>query len=53
LARQHFGDENPVGRRFSLDPGDGNPRVEVIGVVRDVKYADVKDPVPPTIYLRS
>jgi len=20
-------------------------------VVRDVKYADVKDPVPPTIYL--
>jgi predicted permease len=42
FARYYFGDENPIGRRFGYrvlnDPG----AVEIIGVVRDSLYADMR-----------
>ena len=49
-ARERLGGENPLGRRFGFSPEE-NSEVEVIGVVRDVKYADVREAEPPTVYL--
>jgi predicted permease len=48
-ARLFFGDENPLGRRMggSLEQ---NGEYEVVGVLRDVKYSDLRMPPPPTWY---
>lgn len=46
LARELFGRENPLGRRVVRR---GKP-TEIVGVVNDASYADVRAPMPPTIY---
>jgi predicted permease len=49
-ARKYFPGENPIGRRFgpSIETtGD----LEIVGVLRDVKYNSVRDEVPPTMYV--
>lgn len=49
-AREIFGDADPIGQRFgsSVENAGGN---EVIGVVQDIKYAQVRDAAPATVYL--
>jgi predicted permease len=44
FVRQYFGTANPIGRRigFGSDPGTPTP-IEIIGVVKDAKYTDVRD----------
>jgi predicted permease len=47
LARHHFGaGGNPIGKRigFGNDPNTPTP-IEIVGVVRDSKYTDVRDDV--------
>lgn len=48
-ARDLFGSDSPLGRRvgFSRDERD---ELEVVGVVRDAKYQDVRNAAPPTAY---
>ena len=49
-VRKYFPNENPVGRRFGSSietAGD----LEVVGVLRDVKYDSVRDAAPPTMYV--
>lgn len=42
-GRQHFGSENPLGRTIDM----GNRQIEIVGVVADVRYAEVvRDPAP-------
>ncbi len=48
MARYFFGDENPVGKRFSTD---GRTPVEVIGVVKDAKSTNLREQAPRTFYL--
>ena len=49
-AKHFFSGENPLGLRFGFQrENDGD--IEVVGVVRDVKYSNVRDPEPPTVYL--
>jgi len=48
-ARKWFPDENPVGRRFGFSP-EQNTEIEVVGVIRDTKYASLRDASPPTVY---
>ena len=48
-ARELFGDENPLGRRFGFSPEERH-ELEIIGVVQDVKYRTVRDAAPPTTY---
>ena len=50
FARQHFGDRSALGRpQFG---GDGAP-YEIVGVVGDAKYMDLRQQVPPTVYLHA
>jgi putative ABC transport system permease protein len=52
LAIRLFGNENPLGRHFRTV--NGNSTVgdrEIIGIVRDAKYAKLRDAAPPTAYI--
>src|SRR6185295_3621037 len=49
FARAHFGNENPIGKRFGLDPAKPND-IEIVGVVRDAKYTSQRDEIQPTVY---
>ena len=40
-AREFFGGQNPLGRRFFM--GGAEP-IEVVGVVRDARYHDLREP---------
>lgn len=41
LARQIFGDADPIGRSFAYGDGDERPLLQVIGVVEDGNYASI------------
>jgi predicted permease len=49
MARHFFPGENPVGRRFRFgrDTGDW----EIVGVVKDAKYGQVREEAPRTAFL--
>jgi predicted permease len=48
LARKYFPNENPVGQTFESD-ADGP--VQIVGVVADTRYADLRNATPPTFYV--
>ncbi|MCW5966196.1 MAG: ABC transporter permease, partial [Bryobacterales bacterium] len=51
FAKKYFGDANPIGRRMAVGGGRSvTPDMEIVGVVRDMKYAEVKDEVPMLFY---
>jgi predicted permease len=51
FARQYFGAENPVGRPFEVVAAEGlRVRYQVVGVVGDARYRDLREPVQPTAY---
>jgi predicted permease len=51
LARKYFSNVDPIGRRFSFfsncEDGGG---IEIVGVVRDATYGDLKQEIRPTVY---
>jgi predicted permease len=51
MVRHYFADRNPLGRHVVFD-GDPRP-YEIVAVVGDAKYADVRIAAPATIYLDS
>jgi ABC-type antimicrobial peptide transport system permease subunit len=49
MARQFFGDENPVGRRlFNVDD---HSKMTIVGVIRDTIYNRLDQEPPPTLYV--
>ena len=42
---------NPIGKRFGLGGPNAKPDIEIVGVVQDAKYSDVKREVPPQYFL--
>jgi predicted permease len=42
MAKMHFGGTNPVGQRISLG-GQRGPWLEIVGLVRDSKYAGLRE----------
>ena len=51
FARQFFGAVNPVGRSFEVVANEGSrARYEVVGVVGDARYRDMREPIQPTAY---
>ncbi len=51
LVRQYFPNDNAVGARIRWAGDDGPPRwMNIIGVVGDVKYSGLNQPVDPAVY---
>ena len=42
FARYFFGDENPIGRRFGFASQDDAARMEIVGVVKDTAYSQIR-----------
>jgi predicted permease len=49
-VRKFFPNENPLGRQFGTSIDDRD-EIEIVGVVRDVRYNSLREPPPPTLYL--
>jgi len=51
FARQFFPNENPIGTRFDRIGDDPKPiGQEIVGVIRDAKYGDLREGARPTVY---
>jgi predicted permease len=48
-TRRYFMGQSPIGRTIDLE--GGNRDIEIVGIVRDAKFASVREPSPPTVYL--
>ena len=55
FVTKYLGKENPLGKRFGQSPGNENepasPGYEIIGVVRDTKYSDLRREINPMMYM--
>src|SRR6185503_8372238 len=49
FAKAHFGNENPIGKRFSFGTENLN-EIEIVGLARDAKYTSQRDEIQPTVY---
>ena len=49
-ARKFFPNENPLGRRFG-NSAETSGEIEIVGVLRDVHYNNLRQPPPPTFYV--
>src|SRR5260370_32930539 len=49
MAARFWANQDPVGRRFRLKPGE--PLLEVVGVAHDSKYLAVYEPALPYFYV--
>jgi putative ABC transport system permease protein len=50
LARKHFPDQDPIGRRLDVEMFDTPQPAEIIGVVGNVRYDSLIDESPPAVY---
>jgi predicted permease len=54
FVKKYLGKENPLGKLFGERAADangpGNPGWEIIGVVRDAKYSDLRSDIEATMY---
>ena len=48
-VRKYFPNENPIGRRIGRSLEESG-KTEIIGVIRDTKYNNVREAAPPTMY---
>ena len=46
-----FADHNPLGQFVSKHEGNSTMQYQVVGVVGDAKYVDLRSPAPPTAYV--
>jgi predicted permease len=50
MARVFFGDANPIGQRIRVEDNDIR---EVVGVVGDSHYLEIREKITPTLYLNT
>ena len=52
FARVYFSGANPLGRTFQVDaaPGVQRPTYTIVGLARDTKYNDLRQPFAPEFY---
>ncbi len=48
FAHEFFRDENPLGKHIGIGP---TPDREIVGVIADTKYRDLRATIPNTVYL--
>jgi len=52
FAKKYFVGRNPVGFHIGFGSDPGTPTdMEIIGVVKDIKYTNLRDEIPPQAYL--
>jgi predicted permease len=51
LARSAFHDSSPLGRRVTFPGQDVTAEYEIVGIVRDVRYASLRQEAKPMVYL--
>ena len=52
FAKKYFAGRNPLGLHLGFGPDPGTPTdMEVIGVVKDIKYPNLRDEIPPQAYV--
>ncbi len=52
FVRHYLPNQNPVGHRFAQGGGnDVKPDIEIVGVVKDAKYADMREAPPRAYYV--
>jgi predicted permease len=53
FARRCFGGGNPLGKWFEKESGDGvtRHRFQVVGLLRDARYRNMREPIAPTAYV--
>jgi predicted permease len=49
-VRKFFSTEDPLGKRFGGTP-ETSSQIEIVGVVKDVMYNELRELPPPTIYV--
>ncbi len=54
MAKRFYAGKNPVGKRYRVDLGDklGDP-VEIVGLVKDAKYVELREDNHPTAYIAA
>jgi putative ABC transport system permease protein len=50
FARKFFPNQNPIGKTYVWRPSYVSTPVEIVGVVKDARYYNLREPVPPTSY---
>jgi putative ABC transport system permease protein len=52
FVRRYFPGQNPIGHHlgFGIDPGT-HTDMEIIGVVKDIKYTNLRDDIPPQAFI--
>jgi len=55
FARQFLKGRNPVGQVFQIEDAPGVPRTDhhIVGLVKDTKYRDLREPFGPIAYFAS
>jgi predicted permease len=51
LVRQFYPHEDPIGQTFDTDADEAGGPVQIVGVVADTRYADLRSETPPTFYV--
>ena len=49
FAKEYFRGESPIGKWFNRT--SGNRRCEIVGLVRDARYRNMREPITPTAYV--
>ncbi len=50
FVRRYFGSANPLGRTFRVNNNTPTLPIEIVGVVKDVKYSSLREEIPATAY---
>ena len=51
FAQQYFQGASPIGHRFRFAGARSGEPIEIVGMTRDAKYTDLRNPTHPTIYV--
>jgi predicted permease len=51
MARKYFHGDNPIGHQVRFGSHVEDQPMQIVGVVQDVKYEDIRTEPPPTVYV--
>ena len=52
FSRKYLGGKNPAGKtiRTNAEPGYPESEYEIVGVIKDTKYEELREPTPPMVF---